>query len=271
MSGKSKPCVIDDAHRGGRLAFVKGATDIYRCVDCGCIMADVEFQPDQYEAASYYTMRQRTKEDIDDEWGFRWRYILARISRMSRCASLLDVGAGNGYFVYLAASEFSIEASGLEISRQEVQFARETLGIDLLKVDLVEHDKRYDVVTCFNVIEHVGQPKRFFDALVERVEPGGSVVLTTPNPGCIQAKARGLRHWRMVAPPHHINLFTRDTLTSLFEQRGMKVLQYETLSTYAHAVRRWDTRHRVLRLAVFRMLKALGLGADHLVIARKPT
>jgi len=270
MNGKTKSCVIDGAHRGGRLAFVKSSTNIYRCVDCGCIMADIEFQHAQYESELYYTMLHRTKEEIDYEWGFRWRYILERISRISRFASLLDVGAGNGYFVYIAASEFSLKASGLEISRKEVQFARDMLGVDLLKDDLFEHKGRYDVVTCFNVIEHVCDPKRFFDALVERVEPGGIVVLTTPNPACIQARVQGLRKWKMVAPPHHINLFTRETLTALLAQRELNVLLHETLSTYIHVVRKWDTRHLVLRRAAFRVLKGLGLGADHFFIARKP-
>jgi hypothetical protein len=107
-------------------------------------------------------------------------------------------------------------------------------------------------------------------AALARVRPGGALVLTTPNPACIHARIKGIRRWNMVDPPHHLNLFTRRALATLLGRHGLRIVRYDTLSTYINLVRRFDTRKLLFRRAFFHTLRAAGLGADHLVIARKP-
>lgn len=215
-----KTCVVDSKHRMQGKVFLKNGVDIYRCGDCGCIMADIDFNHEQYESNEYYTMSYRTLESIDKVWGFRWRYVLDKIVKSGNVASLLDVGAGNGYFVSLAAKEFGLRATGLEISTEEIRFAEEHVGVKLVNEDVCRHKEMYDVVTSFNVLEHVADPHGFLSAVLERVKPGGLIVVTTPNPGCIHAKVKGLERWNMVCPPHHINLFSKQSLLEMLEQRG---------------------------------------------------
>lgn len=270
MKNKSKSCVVDANHSSSQKIFVSNAIDIYVCADCGCIMADIDFDYDQYETNDYYTMRHKTVEGIEYEWGFRWRYILSLIARIEGVSSLLDVGAGNGYFVRLASNEFSLEAKGLEISKEETQFAKDVLGVQLINEDVTQHCMKYDVVTCFNVLEHVADPKMFLSALVKRVKPGGVLVITTPNPGCIHARLKGLKNWSMIAPPHHINLFTERSLNALIKREELEMISYETLSTYIKFVRKFDSSSLILRRLFFNLLKMFDLGADHFLIARKP-
>ncbi|QGZ39934.1 methyltransferase family protein [Pseudoduganella flava] len=264
-----KTCVVDSKHRMQGKVFLKNGVDIYRCGDCGCIMADIDFNHEQYESNEYYTMSYRTLESIDKVWGFRWRYVLDKIVKSGNVASLLDVGAGNGYFVSLAAKEFGLRATGLEISTEEIRFAEEHVGVKLVNEDVCRHKEMYDVVTSFNVLEHVADPHGFLSAVLERVKPGGLIVVTTPNPGCIHAKVKGLERWNMVCPPHHINLFSKQSLLEMLEQRGAEPLSYETLSTYISFVRDFDSSNLVLRRTFFNLLRMAGLGADHCVIARK--
>jgi SAM-dependent methyltransferase len=262
-------CAVDIRHAAPRFAFPKSGVDIYTCPTCGCIMADLEFVPEQYEAATYYTMAFKTKAEIEGEWGFRWRYILRTLKRHTAGLKLLDVGAGNGYFVYLARSEFGLRADGLEISAAEADYARDTFGLELLRGDLSIVTEKYDVVTSFNVLEHVKQPATLLTEMAERLAPGGLLVLTTPNPSCIHRRLRGLDHWSMVCPPHHINLFTRAALQEMLSRMGFEVLEYSTLSTYINSVRKIDTQSLVLRRAAFQALKTANLGADHFLICRK--
>src|SRR5262245_3455397 len=129
-------CVVDAAHSSPKHAFVKNGVDIYTCPTCGCIMADLDFVHDQYEADSYYTMAFPDRAAIERRWGFRWRYILRTLRRYSQPRRVLDVGAGNGFFVYLARKEFGLEADGLEISEAEANFARDVFGVALLRGEL---------------------------------------------------------------------------------------------------------------------------------------
>jgi 2-polyprenyl-3-methyl-5-hydroxy-6-metoxy-1,4-benzoquinol methylase len=264
-----KSCVADPRHRVEMLPFRRNGVDIFRCRDCGCIMADIPFDHAQYEAKGYYTLSRKTLRDIDEEWGFRWRTILGWIGSSGRFASLLDVGAGNGYFVALAGREFGLDARGIEISLEEIRFAREVVGVDLFEGEVARHPARYDVVTCFNVLEHVADPQGFLSDAIARVNPGGILVLTTPNPGCIHARVKGLQKWNMIDPPHHINLFSRQSLERILAARHMRVVRYETISTYINFVRKVDTDALVLRRLFFNALRMAGVGADHFIIARK--
>jgi 2-polyprenyl-3-methyl-5-hydroxy-6-metoxy-1,4-benzoquinol methylase len=233
-------------------------------------MADLEFSHDQYEAPSYYTMAFRTKTEIEGEWGFRWRYILRVLQRYTAAPKLLDVGAGNGYFVHLARTEFHIPADGLEISTAEADYARDTFGLELLRGDLTNVTGPYEVITSFNVLEHVKEPAALLEQMSERLAAGGLLVVTTPNPMCIHRRVRGLSRWNMVCPPHHINLFTRTALQEMLARRGFEIIQYATLSTYINSLRRIDTRSLILRRTAFQALKSANLGADHFLICRAP-
>lgn len=268
VKDEPKTCVVDANHGLCRKKFVKNKIDIYVCPDCGCIMADTGFDQTQYETNVYYTMRHKTAQSIEYEWGFRWRYILSQIVKTGG-SSLLDVGAGNGYFVALASREFSFEASGLELSSEEVQFAKDILNVHLVREDIAQHRMSYDVVTCFNVLEHVLDPRLFITELVKRLKPGGFLVITTPNPGCIHRRLRGLKNWNMVIPPHHINLFTKASLNTLMARENLIPIDYQTLSTYVNFIRQFDSSNLILRRLFFNLLKMLNFGADHFLIVRK--
>lgn len=261
-------CAANPAHPPPAYAFSKKGVEIYLCPACQCIMADVDFVQDQYESDSYYTMQFGSLGDIDLEWGFRWRYILSSIGRRVSNPALLDVGAGNGYFVHLARKEFGWDANGIETSSVETAYAKRLFGVDYLDEELTSIPDTYDVVTSFNVLEHVSDPLGFLSSMRPRISSGGYLVLTTPNPDCIQRRINGLEKWGMVIPPHYINLFTRTSLVDALNHVGFTMVEYSTLSTYINAVRRFDTRNLLLRRAAFNVLKASNLGADHFVMCR---
>jgi 2-polyprenyl-3-methyl-5-hydroxy-6-metoxy-1,4-benzoquinol methylase len=262
-------CVVDSRHGVPVSAFTKRGFQIYVCPGCGCIMGDLDFVPEQYEHEDYYTIASRNKEDVELEWGFRWRYILRRLSSILPEPRILDVGAGNGYFVSLARQEFHFDADGLEISDTAISYARTMFGLELLKGDLHGLPREYNAVCSFNVIEHVTDPKELLQGMRERLVDGGYLFLSTPNPSCIHRRLLGLKKWNMVDPPHHINLFPREALAAMLRNAGFDVQGYETLSTYIRFVRRFDTRGLLLRRVVFNALKAANLGADHFFVCCK--
>ena len=262
------PCVIDNRHGEPQKSFVKNNTDIYICSICKCVMADIDFNKNQYENEEYYTMNKKDLTEIETKWGLRWRHFLNTIKKNSKTGivKLLDVGAGNGYFIKLAADEFGYDAKGIGISEKEIKFAREITGVNISLEDINDHRSNYDIVTCFNVIEHVVYPRSFIKALADRVLPEGLLVLSTPNPTCLRARLRGLKRWERVDPPHHINLFPKKALLPLLKEFNLFELNYETMSTYITLVNR---QNFFMRNLFFELLKIFNLGADHFIIAKK--
>jgi len=270
MSNLVKACVISACGKRAPRVFEKSGADIFICPACGCIMASVEYDADQYESDDYYTMASDDLSDIETRWGFRSRYILGKILEYSGAApTLLDVGAGNGYFVHVAQDELGAAATGIEISDAAVKFADDVLGVKLICEDAGNYTGQYDIVTSFNVIEHVENPDDHLAQLHRLTKTGGYVVITTPNPNCIQRRVVGIKNWKMICPPHHINLFPIKALTELTKNAKLDVVAHETLSTYVKIVKDFDTDGLLLRRFFFNAFKLFGLGADHLIVARK--
>lgn len=250
-------------------SFAKNHTTIYICPNCKTINADLSFVQDQYETDEYYTMKYDSLNNIDLEWGFRWRYILNQIKRYSNHGDrILDVGAGNGYFVYLANMEFGFNACGAEISQKEIEFAKSHLNIELKK-DYHDFKVGFDVLTSFNVLEHVNHPTMFLSDMLTVLKPGGLIVLSTPNPKCLKARIKGVKEWNIVCPPHHINIFSRRSLYKMLAKNNVEVKKYETLSTYIKMVDNIDTKGQILRKSMFSLMKTFNLGGDHFIIGVK--
>lgn len=263
-------CISSPGHGKPRRLFEKNGTPIYGCRTCGSFMADIAYDANQYESGEYYTVALRSARAVDEEWGFRWRYLLRKAVALLGEPGVLDVGAGNGYFVHLAKTEFGLNAQGLEVSANEIRYAKALFGVELSDLPLERLPTTYDLVTSFNVLEHVADPLALLRGMHARLRDGGMLFLTTPNPSCIHRRLRGLRRWNMIDPPHHINLFPKAACRQLVERAGFETVAYETLSTYVRFVRKLDGKQKRLRKVAFQALRLTGLGADHLFLAKKP-
>ena len=100
-------------------------------------------------------------------------------------ARVLDIGCGGGLFFHLLKSE-GAETVGIELSEARALFAKEEYDLQIHRIP-VEKDfwqkkqkESFDVVTLWDVIEHVNYP---LDALISSrnlLKPGGYVMLDTP-------------------------------------------------------------------------------------------
>jgi len=241
------------------------------------MMADVEPSDVEklfaglYEHSEYYTIKSGSAEQIEAEWGDRWRYVLAKtlaVMAPKKPRTMLDVGSGNGYLVHIAGSEFGIEATGVEPAASPAKFARETFGVAIDNCFLHDHKgSGYSIITTFNVIEHTYDPDAFLKDIHDRLEPGGYLVIATSNPRDLRSRLRKPQECSFLTPPHNINLFTRKGLLTYLENSGFVPEYHETISTFLRCIR--GPGSRPLKRMISWTLKALGLGGDVFVIARK--
>jgi 2-polyprenyl-3-methyl-5-hydroxy-6-metoxy-1,4-benzoquinol methylase len=106
-------------------------------------------------------------------------------------ARLLDVGSGYGYF-RKAAQQSGWQADGTEISDHAASVARADYGFETFVGTLSDFYQRgcnqpYDVLTMFDVIEHVDDPVALLRVAGELLKPGGICVIRTPNLLSIEA------------------------------------------------------------------------------------
>ncbi len=145
---------------------------------------------------------------------------------------LLDVGAYCGYFVDVAR-EAGFDAEGIELSRWAVGHAR-GLGLPVRNESIEERARsgaRYDVITMWDVVEHLPDPRRELEACWRLLRPGGRLHVSTIDASSLVARLLGKRWpWLM---DMHVVYFDRATLPALLAQAGFRVLSRRT---YTHTV-----------------------------------
>lgn len=107
--------------------------------------------------------------------------------------NLLDLGCLDGSFTLSVASELGISTMGIDLTKDGISLARERadkFGLDSKfhqgtieewLADFIEDGIKFDVVTCFEVIEHVDDPTKMLELIDQVLTPGGSVIVSTPS------------------------------------------------------------------------------------------
>lgn len=112
----------------------------------------------------------------------RGEMLLVKIPNVKR---VLDVGCGYGDFINNLEDQ-GLDVDGVDISKHALKEARRKVSRELYKVDVASEDLPYkdemfDVVTIFDVIEHLVSSRHLFEEVKRVLRPGGMLFCTTPN------------------------------------------------------------------------------------------
>jgi len=121
--------------------------------------------------------------------------------------SILEIGCGAGEVIRILSRQFpDIQFEGFDVSADAATFwpGKESANLKFSRADLLESDKRADVVLCLDVFEHVEDYMGF----LKRLKPHGSCfIFNVPMDMCImKLLGGGLRHARKeVGHLHYFN------------------------------------------------------------------
>ncbi len=131
-------------------------------------------------------------------------------------AKLLDVGAGNGWFVRLML-DIGWNAVGIEPDPEAAAYARDIAHVPVLTSDLqmsLFEPQSFDVITLRHVVEHLTSPDDVLRASFTLLKPGGRLIIICPN-----STSLGSRHfkecWRGLEVPRHVFLYNPSNLSRL--------------------------------------------------------
>ncbi|MFH1107115.1 MAG: class I SAM-dependent methyltransferase [Candidatus Micrarchaeota archaeon] len=135
---------------------------------------------------------------------------------------ILDIGCAAGFFLK-AAKESGWEEHGVEPSRWLADYGRKKLGLDIKPGTLKEAKyppEYFDVVTLWDVLEHVPDPRAELEEAGRVLKPGGLLVVNYPNFGSRLAKIAGRRWWFLLSV--HLWYFTPHTLKAMLAKTGFE-------------------------------------------------
>ncbi|MDB4984972.1 MAG: hypothetical protein JWN04_150 [Myxococcaceae bacterium] len=116
-----------------------------------------------------------------------WRDLLSD----QHFASLLDVGAGAGYVTDGARSSFDeIVCTETSPTLRRRLLARGFL-VPELDLTVQSLERRFDVVSCLNVLDRTARPLTLLRQLIAHLEPGGRLLLSMPLPARAHVHVKG--------------------------------------------------------------------------------
>ena len=227
-----RDCVVCGAS-APTLQFRKDGYDLVRCAACGCLYvgqdpAGIDFDA-LYGQAYYSGGSDAVFADYVGQEAARRAQARRKLAvmrhlppRVARSGRLLDVGCAAGFFLAEARAHYQVQ--GVELSAWSSAYARDHLGLPVITGTLAQAalaSDRFDVVTLWDVIEHVGDPVPLLLEAARVLKPGGRLVLTTGDWGSAYAQRRGA-DWHLMTPPWHLTMFSRATLARAAARAGLK-------------------------------------------------
>ena len=240
----------------------KNNFDLYRCKNCRLIfvwpipqnLTDL-YSQDYFSGAKLgfgYVNYEEDKSAMSKTFDIYLKDIEQFTSSKGR---ILDIGAATGFFVQLALAR-NWKASGIEISDYAASIARQK-GLDIMTGTLESAGFKpasFDVVTLWDVIEHLPQPNSHLKLVHNILEKGGLIAINTPDSRSFIAKILGKR-WHLLVPPEHLFYFSYGSLSMLLKNNGFEILHISkigkkfTLQYIFQTLARWQNLFIWLQLA----------------------
>ncbi len=159
----------------------------------------------------------------------RWRERKATLTHYKQSGALLDLGCSSGSFLEFMRSK-SWELHGIEMSAEGARTAEARSGAEVFVGDILDASfprEKFDVITCFDVLEHLYEPRRVIGRVAEWLKPGGIFYVLVPNVDAAEARVFG-SYWHGLEMPRHLFHYTPVSLSFLAESAGLQNVSLET-------------------------------------------
>jgi 2-polyprenyl-3-methyl-5-hydroxy-6-metoxy-1,4-benzoquinol methylase len=247
---ESAICVICAGSLGNDPVIQLSGYELWPCSDCGSWILlprpSVGDQSAFHDSAAYfdhpYLIHRRAYTDAVER---RCAAMFQRIEAVFdlstiRQQKILDVGCDTGQFVLAASRKYGSLPAGIDVAQRAVERAR-MANVEAY-VSVLE-DASPDIcdlplITAIDVIEHIVDPRPFFESLAQRLRPGGITYVETPNirslvfrVGRLLGSMSGCRPaavFERLFPREHVQYYSRHGLKSLAAACGLEVLALQS-------------------------------------------
>jgi len=159
-------------------------------------------------------------------------------------SEVLDVGCWNGNLGKLLISKKDCVVDGIDfelnvLKEAEINGYRQTFLVDLNKnpQQLKVIKKKYDVIVCADILEHIIDPQSVLQLLKGLLKPNGEVLISLPN------VAFGLNRLNLLfgrwnytefgtLDKTHLRFFTAKTLKELVENAGLNIRYFHPYNQF---------------------------------------
>jgi SAM-dependent methyltransferase len=206
--------------------------DLMRCTGCSYVwLADppkpAEMGPHYSE--DYHRVIMAAGENSGPG---RWQRQHDTIMRHKNGGAILDIGCSSGGFLKAMRGE-AWKLYGIEMEASTAEKAKAATGAEVFvgeALDAPFPDESFDVITGFDLLEHVYHPREFLAKVQRWLKPGGIVYLGLPNIDSWEARMLGT-YWYGLELPRHLSHFSPRSLRHVFNSLGFQEVSLLTPRT----------------------------------------
>ncbi|MDA3909768.1 MAG: class I SAM-dependent methyltransferase [Bacteroidales bacterium] len=159
----------------------------------------------------------------------RHRLRLKLIQNYVKTGKLYDVGVGWGHFLY-TAKLMGFDTTGVEVSALMYYYSTNDLHLNVVNdnfLNLNLPSKTWDVVTMWDVLEHIANPKEVLRRVHKMLKDDGYFVFQVPQIDSKVAKKQKEK-WSSMLSIEHINYFSKKSIDKLLTQEGFEIIKIKS-------------------------------------------
>jgi len=226
--------------------LVIDSKDGYEVIECKCcgfnhiIPIPTKKELDEFYFKKFYEQERKKnyfeKQELQIEWWekiFKERCIEFE-KVIGKKGKIIDVGCGPGFFLNFARS-MGWDTIGIEPSLKASEYAKKRFNLHIINMDLEiianNEIQNVDVIYSHGVLEHMQNPKLFFEFSNETLNDEGIIFISVANDynpfQRIFKNEKKVHSWWLV-PPEHINYFNVESAKSLITDCGFELISLKT-------------------------------------------
>lgn len=239
-------CLADDY----RVSFVKQGFRYCMCRKCAMLYVNPiltdEASNDAYKSGEVSNkvldvLLSKTQRDFDEPKFVKALELIEGVMPENSGRQLLDIGCSVGHFLEVARGR-DWNCTGIELNSASADYT-ESLGFEVIRKPLVPGlfaESSFDVVTMWDVLEHIPDPESVLNMISDLLAPNGILCLIVPNADSIAARMMREK-CTMFRGSSHVNIFNRVTLCTLLERVGFKAEMMISMICEINVVNNWLT------------------------------
>ena len=234
-------CPLCGAHESDPFSIAPdrfhGRQELYqlrRCNSCQGVWLTKPPRPEEMDRHYDQAYHRKIRKAGETAAERRWSRHRDAITQQKSSGAILDIGCSSGAFLStLDAKAWSLH--GIEMDSGTGEIARSATGADVFIGDVASapfSDDSFDVVTCFDILEHVYDPQQFLEKVHGWLKPNGFLYVVLPNIDSWEARLFG-SYWYGLELPRHLFHFSPVSLRRLMKAKSFEEVRFLTHASYA--------------------------------------
>ena len=214
--------------------FLKNGGNYVQCKNCELVYLNPCFTGKHLEIF-YKNMHNMQAKIVKDESLFYrkiYSYGIKNINKFVKPKNkkrILDLGCSSGLFLDIA-KEKRWETFGLELNEKEIEISKQNHNVKNINLYQAqkEFNVKFDVITMWDVIEHVKDPHKLLKTIKKCLRPGGLFFFQTPNVNSLAARVLKEK-CNVFDGIEHVNLFNEKNIYNIAKKNKFKVLLVDSV------------------------------------------